>query len=80
MHPSQRLLYRRVAVVSGLLGVVALILGIVFYADKHTARGLAAVIVGVILLIVGGAAAGVERRDRHRRAARGPFRDPRSFR
>jgi uncharacterized membrane protein HdeD (DUF308 family) len=67
MHPSQRLMYRRVAAVCGLIGVIAIIVGIAFYADKHTARGLTGIIVGVVFLVVGIAAALIARRDRQRR-------------
>ena len=73
-------MYRRVAVAAGLLGVIAIIIGIVFYSGKHTARGLTAVIIGVLLLIVAGITAYVERRDRQRRGTRGSSRDFRYFR
>jgi uncharacterized membrane protein HdeD (DUF308 family) len=64
VEPQQRLTYRRVAVSSGLLGVAALIVGIIFYSTRHPSRGLVLVIVGALLLILGVGLAVYERWDR----------------
>jgi uncharacterized membrane protein HdeD (DUF308 family) len=64
---SKSLMYRRGAVGSGALGVLLIVVGIIFYASKHPNRGLACVIVGALLLIVGIALAVVERRARRGR-------------
>jgi hypothetical protein len=57
---SNSLLYRRSAALCLVVGLVAIVVGIVFYAGSHPNRGLAGILVGVILAVV-------ERRSRRGR-------------
>jgi glucose uptake protein GlcU len=64
---SNSLLYRRSAALCLVVGLVAIVVGIVFYAGSHPNRGLAGILVGVILVGIGVTLAVVERRSRRGR-------------
>jgi hypothetical protein len=64
---ANSLLYRRSAAGCLFVGLVAIVVGIVFYAGSHPNRGLAGIIVGAILVGIGVRLAVVERRSRRGR-------------
>jgi uncharacterized membrane protein HdeD (DUF308 family) len=64
---STSLLYRRSAAGCLAVGVIVLIVGIILYGDHHPTKGLAALIIGALLVVVGIVVASVERRSRRGR-------------
>jgi glucose uptake protein GlcU len=67
MDSHNSLLYRRAAVACAAIGIIGVIVGIAFYAGKHPNRGLAGVLIGVVLIVVGAGLAIFERRGRDKR-------------